>query len=653
MLVWAQAIVIAGGVLAGGPRAEDIAKALSEPVLAKDEALQEARTYLERATLARRALSHETVTHEDWPKTAASLRDRILDTVVFRGAEAKRWRSMPTNVEWLQSIEDGGLYRIRKLRFEAVPGLWIPALLYEPTSTTTETLPGVLSVNGHEATGKATPYKQVLDINLVQRGMVVLDLEWLGMGQLNGPGYRHGLMNQLDLCGTSGLAVFYLAMSRGIDVLLEHPKVDSKRIAMTGLSGGGWQTIALSSLDPRVTLACPVAGYSSFTTRARIPKDLGDSEQTPTDMAMTADYTDLTALLSPRPALLIYCQTDNCCFEAPTALPPIEGFARPFYEKLGAADKLRTHVNVDPGTHNYLEDNREAFYRMVGDFFFPDDPAFLGEEIPCDEDIRSAEQLFVPLPETNADIPSLAKGLAKSLPRVAPPPNVVSPKQINDHFRATLSETTRYREVLYEERLVATRHVGDVEVQYVRLSHPTRPLTLPVIALVPPKATRTTIWIADGGKASTAPSVKELLDKGQRVVVADLMLFGERSSLGYLIPLLFNSLGERPLGLQAGELSGLLEWSAGLGDAVQLIADGPRSSVIGMTAAALSRKRFVQVEVRGCLKSLKDLIEEGKSVETAPELFCFGLLEVLDIPRIAGLIDPPVVGLPVTADIAR
>lgn len=653
-MVLASALLFAFGNLAGAPSVEEIAKVLAEPVLAKDEALQEARDYLERATIARRALSNENVTKENWPKISESLRQRLLDEVVFRGG-AKQWQGTPTNVEWFETIEAGGLYTIRKLRFEAVPGFWIPALLYEPTSTSSEKVPCVLSVNGHEATGKSTPYKQVLDINLVQRGMVVLDLEWIGMGQLNGPGYRHGLMNQLDLCGTSGLAVFYLAMSRGLDILLDHPKADTERVAMTGLSGGGWQTIVLSSLDPRITLACPVAGYSSFTTRAKYPKDLGDSEQTPTEMALTADYTDLTALLAPRHALLIYCQKDNCCFEAPTALPPLEEYARPFYEKLGVPERLRTHVNLDPGTHNYLEDNREAFYRMVGDFFYPNDPAYLDEEISCDEDVRSADVLLVPLPDPNADFSSLAKGLAKTLPDQQRILLGILPSQqaIQKQRLARLEHLSRFHEVQFVERLVATRNAGDVEVRYVRLSHPNQPMTLPVIALVPPEAKGTVILIADGGKASTAASVKELLDKGQRVVVADLMLFGERSTLGYLIPLLFNSLGERPLGLQAGELSGLLGWTVHLGDSVQLVADGPRSSVISLTAAALSEKRFAQVEVRNGLKSLKNLIEEGKSVETAPELFCFGLLEVMDIPEIASLIDPPVVGLSGDPDAAK
>src|SRR5207244_13432063 len=41
-----------------------------------------------------------------------------------------------------------------KLRYEAVPGMWIPALLYEP-SVLTKKVPVALHVNGHDPTGKA------------------------------------------------------------------------------------------------------------------------------------------------------------------------------------------------------------------------------------------------------------------------------------------------------------------------------------------------------------------------------------------------------------------------------------------------------------------------------------------------------------------
>ena len=53
-----------------------------------------------------------------------------------------------------------------------------------------------------------------------------------------------------------------------------------------------------------MTLCNPVAGYSSYRTHARFPTDLGDSEQTPNDLATVADYAHLTAMLAGHTAAL-------------------------------------------------------------------------------------------------------------------------------------------------------------------------------------------------------------------------------------------------------------------------------------------------------------------------------------------------------------
>ena len=49
-------------------------------------------------------------------------------------------------------------------------------------------------------------------------------------------------MNQLDLCGTSGLAAVLPGDVAGLDMLLAHER-RPERVGVGGLSGGGWQTI--------------------------------------------------------------------------------------------------------------------------------------------------------------------------------------------------------------------------------------------------------------------------------------------------------------------------------------------------------------------------------------------------------------------------
>ena len=117
----------------------------------------------------------------EWRTIAAKTRRDVLDKVVFTGGAAQ-WRNTPLKVEWLDTIEDLPGYRIKKLRFECLPGWWIPALLYEPAKLANK-VPVVLNVNGHSRAGMVTPYKQERCINLAKRGMLSMNVEWIGMGQ--------------------------------------------------------------------------------------------------------------------------------------------------------------------------------------------------------------------------------------------------------------------------------------------------------------------------------------------------------------------------------------------------------------------------------------------------------------------------------------
>src|SRR5262249_18289174 len=133
----------------------------------------------------------------EWQRLAERWRADALAHAVYRG-EAAAWRDAKTKVEWLDTLPGGPGYHLKKLRYEALPGLWIPALLYVPDNPEGK-VPVVLNVNGHDRNGKAADYKQLRCINLAKRGMLALNPEWLGMGQLRTPNFMHYYMNQLDL----------------------------------------------------------------------------------------------------------------------------------------------------------------------------------------------------------------------------------------------------------------------------------------------------------------------------------------------------------------------------------------------------------------------------------------------------------------------
>ncbi len=407
------AVLVGSGLVPA--RAEDepknpVAAALGHEIISSGQTMSEVQNFTED----RIPPMPEVKTADEWTDMAQRLRQNVHERVIFRG-EADRWRNAGTRVVWQETIEGGPGYRIKKLRYEALPGVWIPALLYEPTDLHGK-VPVVLNVNGHDSKGKAADYKQIRCINQAKRGMIALNVEWFGMGQLATPGFSHGLINAIDLCGTGGIATHYLYLQKGLDILLAHENADPNRVGVTGLSGGGWQTIFISPLDTRVTFTDPVAGYSSFRTRARYLSDLGDSEQTPCDLATVVDYTHLTAMMAPRPTLLTFNARDNCCFAAGHALPPLLDAARPVFTLFGEPQNLRWHINDDPGTHNYQSDNRQALYSMMEDHWSDAHVRFEKPEIPSESEVKSAEELAVELPEDNTDIHDLAMALSAPCP---------------------------------------------------------------------------------------------------------------------------------------------------------------------------------------------------------------------------------------------
>lgn len=578
----------------------------------------------------------------EWDKESQRLREKILKDVVFRG-EAARWRDAKCKVEMFDVVKGTEGYTLKKLRYEILPGFWIPALLYEPIGLKEgDKVPVSLAVNGHDRNGKAADYKQIRCINMAKRGMIVLNVEWLGMGQLNIPGNAHGAMNQLDLCGTGGLAPFYLSMSRGLDILLDHKNADPKRVAVSGLSGGGWQTIFISALDTRVTLTNPVAGYSSFRTRTQHGMDLGDSEQTPCDLATIADYVHLTAMMAPRPTLLTYNAKDNCCFIASHALPPLREASLPIFKLYDKEKNLRWHVNEVPGDHNFGKENREALYKMLHDHFYPKAFNFKDDEIECANEVMKKEDIEVPLPADNLDINGVARMLMKDLPRNAELPKEKEKVEAWRKERvAALDRVVRYVE-FGDGRSLKT--IGDEDKNgviafFIKLQLG-KQWTVPVTKLDKVGIKKgVCIVINDAGRAASSEKVKELLETGYQVYAVDPWYFGESkpSQKDWLWALMLDTVGNRPIGLQSAQVIALPKEETGI---VSIVATGPRSCTVALIAAALEPTRIESLELHNPLGSFKEIIETNRVVATTPELFCFGLLEECDVKQIAALVAP-------------
>ena len=103
-------------------------------------------------------------------------------------------------------------------------------------------------------------------------------------------------------------------------------------------------------------------------------------------------------------------------------------------------------------------------------------------------------------------------------------------------------------------------------------------------------------------------------------------------SRGFLFALMVSTVGHRPLGIQASQISAVSSWAKASGKPVHLHAVGPRTSLMALCAKATVRDCCDELNMTDAMSSLKEVITKDIGVNQQPELFCFGLLEHFDIP---------------------
>src|ERR1035437_3298584 len=136
---------------------------------------------------------------QQWTDDTARLRKHILDDVTFHGWP-QEWINAAPHFQEMGVIETGHGYRIRKFRYEVVPGFMSTALLYEPEKISGR-VPAILNFIGHEPEGTAVEYEQKRCITFAKLGIVALTLAWIEFGDLSQPENAHDFGAHLDLVG--------------------------------------------------------------------------------------------------------------------------------------------------------------------------------------------------------------------------------------------------------------------------------------------------------------------------------------------------------------------------------------------------------------------------------------------------------------------
>jgi dienelactone hydrolase len=576
-----------------------------------------------------------TLSSDKWRSEEARIRNHVLEDVAFHGWP-REWIGATPRFQETDVIESDKGYRLRKFRYEIVPGFDSAAILYEPQKINGKA-PAILNVIGHEVAGNAAEYEQKRCINFAKRGIFALSLSWAGFGELAQPENGHDYAADLDLVGANALGFFYLSMRRGLDYLASLPQVDARRLGVTGLSGGGWQTTLLSALDERVAVAVEVAGIGALESNLTRPVDTDEIEENATDLTQDEDYPFFVAIRAARPTLLIHNAEDDCCFRAALVKPYIYDQVRPFFRLFGKEDDLAWHENRDPGTHNYQLENREQAYGFFTKHF---DLPITPNEIPSDDEIRPAEQLAVGLPQQNLTILGLARKLAGQIAQTAISTGSERALWIKSQ-REHLKDVIRYGPVSVENawRTNNSKRLGLETLSYrFDFSNGLSATGIWLKAISAPSDGPVTIVLADEGYKAAAEVVSEHVNRGEQVLALDLLFNGATAPENPADwEMLVATTGNRPLGLEAAQLLAVAAWLRTNGGrrGISVVTEGIRNQVIAVTSAALEPTAFARIEGRESMGSLDYLLKNSVPFRSAPELFCLDLYRYFDLDRLS------------------
>jgi len=616
-----------------------VASALQATVQTPEVTYFQLQSYL----MKRIVTPHAPARPEQWNASGQKLRKHILEDIIYHGWP-QSWVQAPPHFEQIAVIETGKGYRLRKLRYEIVPGFTSTAILYEPEVMQGK-VPAILNVIGHEPDGNAVEYEQKRCINFARRGILALSLSWIGFGEMAQPGNAHDYTAQLDLVGTSAVGFFYLSMRRGLDLLAALPQADPARLGVTGLSGGGWQTLFLSSLDERVAVAVEVAGFGSQQSNLIRPEDTNEVEESPSDFTVDEDYPFLVALRAPRPTLLIHNAEDDCCFRADLVKPYIYEQIKPFFKLYGAESALGWHENRDPGTHNYQLDNREQAYKFFTEHFhLPVTP----EEIVSDAEIRTAQELAVGLPANNLTVAALAKQLGSQIVRPAIPEARSERASWLKGQREQLKSVVRYKPVAVENawRMANTKDLGVHTLSYrFDFDNGLSATGIWLAAISSQPGAPVTVVLNDKGYKASETMVTARLNRGEQVLALDTILNGAtmpKESNSSVWPMMLVTDGDRPLGLEVAQLLATSKWLQNTTgqQTIRLETEGIRSQMVGLVAASLEPGLFSTVVSNDVLESLGELLNGPLLFRTAPDLYCLDLYKYFDIDRLEAAAAP-------------
>ncbi len=313
---------------------------------------------LERRARAALARIPHALTSEEAERQRGPLRERLSQSL---GHRKLPWppdlRARVTGV-----LRRPG-YRIEKVVFQSLPGVWVPAHLYVPDEVGGPA-PAILFYNGHWwADSKSRPDFQAFCINMARMGFAVFSFDPFGQGE-RGVSARDHRRTEALLVGLSQQGIAEYETRCALDYLLARPEVDRDRVGMTGASGGGYNTWITAALDDRIAVAVPVVGTSEFFDQIRVTRPLDWYQANEhchfvPGLIRYANNHELLAMIAPRPLMIIAAAEDQ---SFPVGgVRAVHDYGRALYGAMGAGARIGLFVDSREG-HGYQQAKREAAY---------------------------------------------------------------------------------------------------------------------------------------------------------------------------------------------------------------------------------------------------------------------------------------------------
>ena len=291
----------------------------------------------------------------DWQNIRDRRYNELVEMMGLSGMPLNGSRS-DLNVKVTGIIQENG-YRIEKLYYESLPGLYVRANLYVPDNIS-HPKPGILYVCGHSRTQKV--HYQAHPQKFARLGFVCLIIETIQFGEVCGEHwgcYARGWFNWYSR-GYNPAGVELWNAIRGLDLLCSRQEVDPEKLGVTGISGGGSQSWYIAAIDPRIKAVAPVCGASTLKAQVTSRTIDGHCDCMMPINTYCQDFMDIGALIAPKPLLI--CQADRDGLNTIESVRELHNAIRNIYTLYKAPDNIG--LVETPGGHSYHKISREQIF---------------------------------------------------------------------------------------------------------------------------------------------------------------------------------------------------------------------------------------------------------------------------------------------------